>query len=102
MPENYPIPVMSLPLGTFTTLIGNVTRWRILSELAKGVPLLVMEMARSTGYSQSVVSKNLALMRKFGAVFAGRGRMYEIPAHFRIGPGLVDFGHGVLRMSSGV
>lgn len=100
MPESTPLPPsVILSLGAITKALGDVTRWRILAELSKGTALMVIELARLVGRSETVVSKQMAVLRKTGAVVIGRGRMYEIPAHFRVEPGVVDFGYGRMRMS---
>lgn len=89
---------MVLSFAAIASAFGDATRWRILGELGRGTPLMVIELARLVGRSETVVSKHMAVLRKAGAVVIGRGRMYEIPAQFRVEPGVVDFGYGRLRM----
>ena len=38
---------------------------------------------------------------KVGAVEQVRGRMYGIPARFRVSPGVIEFGYGPFRMNPG-
>ena len=90
---------LALSLENFTTAVGEPTRWRILAELGKGAPLMVNEIARSIGRSDTVVSKHLGVLRRAGAVSIGRGRMYHVNAPFRVEPGILDFGYGRLRMA---
>lgn len=102
MPENTPLPPsMMLPVPAISMALGDPTRWRILAELSKGVPLMVVELAKILGRTETVVSKHMATLRKAGAVVIGRGRMYEIPAHFRVEAGVVDFGYGPMRLGAG-
>ena len=90
---------LALSLEDFTRVIGDATRWRILAELSKGEPLMVNEIARSIGRSDTVVSKHLGVLRSVRVVEIGRGRMYQIVAPFRVAPGVLDFGYGRLRMA---
>jgi DNA-binding transcriptional ArsR family regulator len=101
MPESDPtIPAsFALSLEQFTKAIGTPTRWRVLAELSKGQPLMVIEIARAIGRKDVVVSKHLAVLRKIRAVEIGRGRMYQIVAPFFIAPGILDFGYGRLNMA---
>ena len=90
---------LALSLEDFTTVIGEPTRWRILAELSKGEPLMVIEIARAVGRTHTVVSKHLGVLRRARAVEIGRGRMYHIVAPFRVESGVLDFGYGRLRMA---
>ena len=83
-----------LSLEQFTKAIGTPIRWRVLAELSKGQPLMVIEIARAIGRKDVVVSKHLAVLRKIRAVEIGRGRMYQIVAQ-----GILDFGYGRLNMA---
>jgi DNA-binding transcriptional ArsR family regulator len=100
MNPSSPLPAsMALSVSAITKALGAGVRWRILAELGKGTPLMVIELAKLTGQSESLISKHMAVLRKAGAVVVGRGRMYEVPAHFRVEPGVVDFGYGPMRMA---
>jgi DNA-binding transcriptional ArsR family regulator len=100
MPESTILPPsMVLSLPAITKALGDVTRWRILAELSKGESLMVIELARLFGRSETVISKHMAVLKQCGAVVIGRARMYEVPAHFRVEPGVLDFGYGRMRMA---
>ena len=90
---------LALSLEDFTRAIGEPTRWRILAELSKGEPRMVIELARAVGRTETVVSKHLAVLRKTRVVEIGRGRMYHILAPYRVESGVLDFGYGRLRMA---
>ena len=92
---------LALSLENFTKAIGDPTRWRILAELSKGEPLMVIEIARMLGRSPTVASKHLGVLRQAGVVVIGRGRMYQIVAPFRVESGVLDFGYGRLLMVGG-
>ncbi len=91
-----------LPLKSVLSAIGTPTRWRILSELSAGEPLMVSEIAQRTGQSADLVSKHLALLRKCGMVVRSRGVFHQIPGQYLPVPGrrVVDFGHCLLRLDA--
>ena len=95
-PEHLP----HLPIDPLVTAIGDPTRWAILAELSAGEPLMVKELAQRLHRSPSLVSKHLAVLRRAGAVVSGRGRLYQIPAHFLAAADKrhIDFGHCLLRL----
>jgi len=97
-PENWP----HLAVVPLVTALGDPLRWAILAELADGEPLMVKEIAERVGRKPSITSKHLAVLRGAGAVVQGRGRLYQIPPHFRVAPDKrhVDFGHCLLRLPS--
>lgn len=80
--------------------IGTGTRWKILSQLSSGEPLMVKEIAERMKCSAALVSKHIAVLKKAGLVEVGRAGMYQIPAHFVVSAkdGHVDFGHCLVRM----
>lgn len=90
------------PLWPLLTGLGEPVRWRILSELSAGEPLMVMEIAARLRRSADLVSKHLAVLRKAGVVEVGRGRLYQIPRRYLPTPGerVLDFGHCLLRMDA--
>ena len=94
-----PLPNRAL----LATALGNDVRWQILKELSGGEPRMVMELAKIIGCSRDAASKQLAVLRRAGAVVQGRGRLYSIPKHYLPQPGqpVVDFGHCLLRLDAG-
>lgn len=93
----------SMPaLAPLLAAIGDPVRWRILSELSAGEPLMVVEIAERIGRDAGLVSKHLAVLRKAGLVVSGRARLYQIPLQFLPSPGqrVVDYGHCLLRLDT--
>jgi DNA-binding IscR family transcriptional regulator len=78
--------------------VGSVRRWRVFTELAKGEPLPVSEIARRTGFSPNAASKILIRLLKAGLVDCPYG-LYRLPDQL-IAPGeaAIDFGRIVLRL----
>lgn len=100
-----PIPASVQPLpdrALLATALGNDVRWTILKELSGGEPRMVMELAKIIGSSRDATSKQLAVLRRAGAVVQGRGRLYSIPKQYLPQPGqpVVDFGHCLLRLDA--
>ncbi len=88
--------------------LGHEVRWRILEELSKGGPLMVVELAGALGVEQNMVSKHIRVLLEAGMVVRGQAGMYLIPAGFLAGEGgaasgerVVDYGAVVLRFGSG-
>ncbi len=79
------------------------TRWEILRHLADGSALMVSELAERTGYAPSLISKQLAILRKAGIIIAPRARHLEIAPHFIADKTnrLLDFGWCLLRLNTG-
>jgi DNA-binding transcriptional ArsR family regulator len=103
MPEPPSVAAPTLRLQTVLTCISSTTRWDILRELADGGSLMVSEIARRTGWSPAVVSKQLAILRKAGIVINPRVRLFEIAPQFITDKSqrLLDFGWCTLRMNVG-
>jgi DNA-binding transcriptional ArsR family regulator len=82
--------------------LGDISRWRILSELSAGEPLMVIELAERIGRSSDATSKHLAVLRKAGLVVSGRGQLYQIPKQYLPTPGqrIIDYGCCLLRLDS--
>ena len=95
-----PKPV-TLPLDSLTRAIGSSLRWQILAALSQGEALMVSELNAALGPSMSSISKQITILREAGAVEQVRGRMYGIPARFRVSAGVIDFGYGPFRMNPG-
>jgi DNA-binding transcriptional ArsR family regulator len=97
-------PAPTLRLATVLTCISGTTRWDILRELADGGSLMVSEISKRSGWSASVVSKQLAILRKAGIVINPRRRLFEIAPQFIADKSqrLLDFGWCTLRMNAGV
>jgi DNA-binding transcriptional ArsR family regulator len=98
-PAQVPHPDAALLLKA----VGDPLRWRILAELAAGEPLMVKELAERVGVSRAVASKQMAVLRRAGAVVVGRGRLYQIPPGHLVAAELrhVDYGHCLLRLPAG-
>ena len=95
------VPAAPLPdRNRLLAALGHPARWKILKELGGGEPRMVRELAKIAGCSPDMASKHLAILSKAGAVVRGRGRLYQIPAHYLPSPGekTVDFGHCLLRL----
>lgn len=103
MPEPPSVAPPTLPLKTVLFCISGTTRWDILRELADGGSLMVSEIARRSGWSAVVVSKQLTILRKAGIVINPRGRLFEIAPQFIADKSqrLLDFGWCTLRMNVG-
>jgi DNA-binding transcriptional ArsR family regulator len=70
----------------FCKAMGNATRLQILHTLRDG-PMIVGEIARETGLSQSLVSRQLAVLRNVGVLVChrqGNEMVYQL-ADERIG-----------------
>jgi hypothetical protein len=82
--------------------IGHKSRWKLLKELTHGEPRTLLELTHVIGCSYQNTSNHLAILRRLGIVVQGRGRLYQIPAHFLPEPGkpLLDCGHCLLRMDA--
>ncbi len=100
MEPQTPKPI-TLTLDTLTLVIGSTIRWKILAALSQGGPLMVSELSAAFGVSMSTISKQMTILREARVVEQGRGRMYAIVAHFRVSPGVLNFGYGPFLMRPG-
>lgn len=92
-------PIGEIPLSDLVTVISDVTRWRILNELAKGEPLPVNEIARRIGVKPGNVSKHCNVLLYFEIVQRGYGSLYKIPERFLVpGERALDFGAALIRL----
>ena len=73
-----------LPLGPMLQAIGDATRWQILRLLSAGEPLMITEIARAIGRSETSTAKHLAVLRRAGVTAVGRGRLQQIAKPFLI------------------
>ena len=91
-----------LPRDPLLFALADPRRWAILAALSTGEALMVKTIARRVGCSPALASKHLAWLRRAGAVVAGEGGLYRIPAAFRPEPArrVVDFGHCRLRFDA--
>jgi DNA-binding transcriptional ArsR family regulator len=94
-------PEPTLPRAALLGAIGDETRWQILRELAAGEPLMVTELARKLGRSDSAMAKHLAVLRKAGITQIGRGRLQQIRPQFIVDreARVLDFGYLQLRLA---
>jgi len=95
-------PPVAPALAPLLAAIGDPVRWRILSELSAGEPLMVIEIAERIKRDAGLVSKHLAVLRRAGLVVASRARLYQIPKPYLPAPGqrVADFGHCLLRLDA--
>jgi len=95
-------PSIRPPLQAVAAALGEVNRWRILSELSAGEPLMVKELAERVGISADLASRHMAAMREAGLVEVGHARLYSIPKQYLPVPGqrLIDYGHCLLRLDA--
>ena len=89
-----------MTLRKLCSVLGEMTRWKILRELAKGEPLPVKELARRTGRSSDVVQKHVTMLKEAKIVVQGYGRLYKLPPSIQPDPGakVLDLGHCVIRL----
>jgi DNA-binding transcriptional ArsR family regulator len=94
-------PTPTIPLDVLLDAISSIVRWNILRELADGSSLMVSELATRTGIDPSVISRNLAVLRKAGIVINPRIRLFEIAPQYLSDKTdkLLDFGWCALRMN---
>ena len=90
-------------LATIGGVLNAAARWRILRELAKGIPLPMKELCARVGQGSDSVSKHMALMRKAGVVERVYSTCYALTAAVRAAPdGLsLDLGPCVLKFPLG-
>lgn len=88
------IPAIAAALG-----VAKAVRWRILSILFDEGPLPPIDIRKRLGLEQSIVSKQLTLMKRHGLLEQMAGRLYRIPARFVVpGQRALDFGSIVVRL----
>ena len=89
-----------MPLAKLCSVLGEMTRWKILRELAKGEPLPVKELAARTGRSSDVVQKHVTMLKEAKIVVQGYGRLYKLAPGIQPTPGTteLDLGHCVIRL----
>ncbi|MBI5685401.1 MAG: winged helix-turn-helix transcriptional regulator [Verrucomicrobia bacterium] len=83
-------------------LLSDPTRWALIRELTKGLPLPISELAKRTGRGPDGISKHIALMRKLGVVTTSYGGHYILTPGFRppAGATTLDFGHCTIRLTT--
>lgn len=83
-------------------LLSDLTRWRLLREMAKGESLPMQVLAQRIGRSPEVTAKHVAVMRRMGVALVGYGRLNSLAPAYRppAGGTTIDFGHCVLRLDS--
>ena len=94
-------PVVSVPgLEQALGAIDSLTRWQILSTLALGEALLIVELSEKLDVDQSAMSRHMGVLSRAGMVTRNRAGQYRIPPQFLKEPGkrVADFGHFVLRL----
>ena len=93
-------PTLHLPIEKLLPAMCEPIRWRILSELSSGAPLMVKEIAQRLKCSPSLASKHVGVLRRAGLIIVGHAGVYLIPAHFIVSATErhVDFGHCLIRL----
>ena len=89
-------------LAALATILGDVTRWRILLELAKGEALPVLELARRLHAKRNRISKHMAVLREARLVVVGFGRLYALAPSMvvRREEGVLDLGRCLVRLDA--
>gem|GEM_PF-2187129 len=96
LPEGLPV----IKREVIFKVLGSAKRWRMLALLMDGEPHRVKELARAGGCSDSLASKDAQVLLKAGLVVERVG-LYRLNPVWRAGPGMLDFGHAVLRLDWG-
>lgn len=89
-----------LPLESLASALADPLRWRILADLSRGEPRMVLEIARRFDRPPSTISKHMGVLRRAGIVVSGSGGLYRIADRFRGAPGQreIDLGVCLLRL----
>jgi DNA-binding transcriptional ArsR family regulator len=90
-----------LPPQSLVTALVNLTRWKIIAELATGDSLMVKDLAVRVDETEASVSKHLEVLRNAGITKFGYRRLHQIVDAYRIAPDApreIDFGHLVARL----
>ena len=93
------VGIPALQLETALGAVGDITRWNILRELARGEARMVVELADTLDKTPSAISKHMKVLRQSGLVAQGQAGLYRIPSHFLPEPGkrVMDLGFCLLR-----
>jgi DNA-binding transcriptional ArsR family regulator len=89
----------AVPSQKLLTAVSSVTRWKILATILAEGPMGVTDLASALRMDASLLSKHVAVLRKAGILYKGRGRLSYLAEQFRPAPGVseIDFGHFVFR-----
>ena len=88
-----------LPLDSVLAIISSLPRWRILSELIKGEPLPVYEIADRLRATPTGISKHCGILLECGVIHRGYGCLFSIDPRFVVpGSRSLDFGFAVIRL----
>jgi DNA-binding MarR family transcriptional regulator len=89
----------SVPSQKLLTALSSVTRWKILAAILAEGPMGITDLAGVLRSDPSLVAKHVAVLRKAGILYKGRGRLSYLAEHLRPAPGVseIDFGHFVFR-----
>lgn len=93
----------TIALDDLLPVISNLSRWKLLRELAGGEQFMVLELAERARLSPDATSKHLALFRHAGIVLQGRNRLYQIAPQFIADKTnrVLDFDWCLLRTNAG-
>jgi DNA-binding transcriptional ArsR family regulator len=91
----------SAPSQKLLTAVSSLTRWKILAAILAEGPMGVTDLASALRMDASLLSKHVAVLRKAGILYKGRGRLSYLAEHLRPAPGVneIDFGYFVVRFS---
>ena len=83
--------------------LGNPQRWKIFQMMGDGQELTINELVAKTGRSYNAVHKDMGVLCAAGVVACWvredkRVGLFHIPAEFRLGGGVVDYGFAQFRL----
>jgi hypothetical protein len=98
-PSTSPKKADSVPSQKLLTAVSSVTRWKILAAIIAEGPMGITDLAGALKSNASLIAKHVAVLRKAGILYKGRGRLSYLAENLRPAPGVseIDFGHFVFR-----
>ena len=92
----------ALGLKQVVFLLSDMTRWRLLRELAGGESLPAYELARRLGKRPNAITRHLMALRELGVVAPAYSGQYYLTPAYRPAPGTttIDFGKCVVRLDA--
>jgi Bacterial regulatory protein, arsR family len=93
----------SAPSQKLLTALSSVTRWKIIGSILAEGPMGITDLAAALRSNPSLIAKHVAVLRKAGVLYKGRGRLSYLAEHLKPAPGVneIDFGHCVFRFPAG-
>jgi predicted transcriptional regulator len=91
--------------ATALSALGNPQRWAIFQMMGDGQELTINELVTKTGRTYNAVHKDMGVLCASGVVDCWvredkRIGLFHIPAEFRLGGGVVDYGFAQFRLPS--